>query len=137
MLVSNSSRLKRCSISSLVVPIVTKLIIQGWFFTEGAFNLIQSTKPQTLAYGLEDSPTGLAAWMMSFVTMGTTSEEIEQRFSRDELLTNITIYWVTETISSSVRRYALDARSAAPWQRSEIPAGVAHCPQDAPLPREW
>src|ERR1051326_2437681 len=137
MLVSNSSRLKRCSISSLVVPIVTKLIIQA------ASPVGESSSPYARVCGFVDwirlkAPSVKnQPWMMSFVTMGTTSEEIEQRFSRDELLTNITIYWVTETISSSVRRYALDARSAAPWQRSEIPAGVAHCPQDAPLPREW
>ena len=111
--------------------------IQGWFFTEGAFNMIQSTKPQSLAYGLNDSPAGLAAWIMSFVCIGTTGEEIEKRFSRDELLTNIMIYWVTQTIGSSVRRYYLDAHAGGSWQRSEVPAAVAYCPSDTPLPRAW
>lgn len=56
------------------------------------------------------------------------------------MLTNITIYWVTETISSTVRGYYVNAHAApAPnrGQRSEVPAAVAHCPWDAPLPREW
>src|SRR2546421_12246936 len=112
--------------------------IQRWFFTEGAFNMIQSTKPQSLTYGLNDSPAGLAAWIMSFVCIGTTGKEVEKRLSRAELLTNIMIYWVTQTIGSSVRRYYVDAHTAPhPWQRTAVPAAVAHCPQDAPLPREW
>ncbi|MCM2466700.1 epoxide hydrolase family protein [Methanoculleus oceani] len=112
--------------------------IQQWWMNEGAFNMVQSTKPQSLAYGLADSPAGLAAWIMSFMASGTTGEELETRFTRDELLTNITIYWVTRTIGSSVRRYYLDAHAASgPWQRTPVPAAVAHPPRDAPLPREW
>ncbi len=112
--------------------------IQGWWMSEGAFNMIQSTKPQSLAYGLADSPAGLAAWIMSFMASGTTGEELETRLSRDELLTNITIYWVTQTIGSSVRRYYLDAHAPPrPWKRTPVPAAVAHPPRDAPLPREW
>ena len=115
--------------------------IQGWFFTEGAFNMIQSTKPQSLAYGLNDSPAGLAAWIMSFVCIGTTGEESEKRFSRDELLTNIMIYWVTETINSSIRMYYENVRMSPPLkagQHIEVPAGVALFPKDLFLPpREW
>jgi len=114
--------------------------IQQWWMREGAFNMIQSTKPQSLAYGMNDSPAGLAAWIMSFICMGTTGEEIEKRISRDELLTNIMIYWVTETIGSSFRWY-YEGAHAAPSpnaeQRSKVPAAVAHHPQDEPLPREW
>ena len=48
------------------------------------------------------------------------------------------IYWVTQIIGSSVRRYYVDAHTSPhPWQRTAVPAAVAHCPQDAPLPREW
>ncbi len=112
--------------------------IGQWWINEGAFNMVQSTKPQSLAYGLADSPAGLAAWIMSFMASGTTGEELEKRLSRDELLTNITIYWVTQTIGSSVRRYYLDAHAPPhPWQRTPVPAAVAHPPRDAPLPREW
>ncbi len=111
---------------------------QQWWMNEGAFNMVQSTKPQSLAYGLADSPAGLAAWIMSFMASGTTGEEVEKRFSRDELLTNIMIYWVTQTIGSSVRRYFLDAHAPPhPWKRTPVPAAVAHPPRDAPLPREW
>lgn len=112
--------------------------IQGWWFREGAFNMIQATKPQSLAFAMNDSPVGMAAWLMSMICMGTTGEEIEKRFSRDELLTNIMIYWLTETIGSSFRIYYESANAAqGSGQRSEVPAGVAHCPYDAPLPREW
>ena len=107
---------------------------------EGAYAMIQMTKPQTLAYGLTDSPVGWAAWFMSFISIGTTGEEIEKRFSRDEMLTNIMIYWVTETISSSVRAYYEGAQAEAPMKpgdRVEVPTAVAHAPWDAPLPREW
>lgn len=114
--------------------------IQQWWFTEGAYNMIQSTKPQTLAYGLNDSPVGWAAWVMSFICIGTTGEEIEKRFSRDELITNIMIYWVTETIGSSTRSYYESAHAEPlmkPGERVEVPTAVAHPALDAPLPREW
>jgi pimeloyl-ACP methyl ester carboxylesterase len=105
--------------------------IQQWWMKEGAFNMIQSTKPQTLSYGLNDSPVGMAAWMMTLL------RGIE---NRDELLTNMMIYWVTQTISSSVRSYYENAHatpSPDAGQRPSVPAAVAHCPFDAPLPREW
>ncbi len=114
--------------------------IQGWWMKEGAYNMIQSTKPQSLAYGINDSPIGLAAWIMNFICIGTTGEEIEKRFSQDELLTNIMIYWLTETIGSSFRTYyetAHAAPSPKAGQRSDVPAAVAKSPSDAPLPREW
>jgi pimeloyl-ACP methyl ester carboxylesterase len=89
---------------------------------------------------MNDSPAGLAGWIMNFICMGTTGEEIEKRFGRDELLTNIMIYWLTETIGSSFRWY-YESAHAAPLEnagkRSDVPAAAAHCPWDAPLPREW
>jgi epoxide hydrolase len=114
--------------------------IQQWFFKEGAFNMIQSSKPQSLAYGTNDSPVGLAAWIMNFMCSGATGEEVEKRISRDEVLTNIMIYWVTETIGSSFRWYYEGAHAAPSpnaGQRSQVPAGVAHCQHYEPLPREW
>ncbi|MCC4769135.1 alpha/beta fold hydrolase [Methanosarcina sp. DH2] len=113
--------------------------IQKWWMEEGAFNMVQSTKPQSLAYGLNDSPVGLAAWILSFMN-ARASIDIEERFTRDELLTNIMIYWVTETINSSIRVY-YEMAHAMPspdrGKRSSVPAAVAHMPLDAPLPREW
>jgi epoxide hydrolase len=114
--------------------------IQGWWMREGAFNMIQSSKPQSLAYGMNDSPSGLAAWIMNFICSGTTGEELEQRISRDELLTNITLYWLTETAGSSFRWYYEGAHAAPSpnaGQRSTVPAGVAHYQPSEPLPREW
>jgi pimeloyl-ACP methyl ester carboxylesterase len=112
--------------------------IQQWWMKEGAFNMIQATKPQSLAYSMNDSPVGLAAWIMSFMTMGSSGEEIDNRFGRDELLTNIMIYWLTETIGSTFRTY-YETTHAAPsaGKRSNVPAAVAHCPWDGHLPREW
>jgi pimeloyl-ACP methyl ester carboxylesterase len=80
--------------------------ITKWQMTEGAYNMIQSTKPQTLAYGLNDSPVGLAAWIIErFQTWSDCHGDIESCFTKDELLTNVTIYWVTQTINSSFRHY--------------------------------
>ena len=114
--------------------------IGQWWMKEGAFNMIQSSKPQSLSYGMNDSPAALAAWIMGFICTGSTVEEIEKRFGRDELLTNITLYWVTETIGSSFRWYYEMAHAtprANADERPSVPAAVAHCPWDAPLPREW
>jgi pimeloyl-ACP methyl ester carboxylesterase len=119
--------------------------IREWWMKEGAFNMIQSTKPQTLAFSLNDSPIGWAAWVLSFVCQGTGGKEMEQRLGRDELLTNFMIYWVTETIPSSLRSYyeiahaqsSVPGAPGAPGGKAQVPASVAHCVADAPLPREW
>jgi pimeloyl-ACP methyl ester carboxylesterase len=80
--------------------------IQKSQMTEGAYAMIQSTKPQTLAYGLNDSPAGLAAWIIEkFKSWSDNDGNIENAFTKDELLTNITIYWATQTINSSFRIY--------------------------------
>jgi microsomal epoxide hydrolase len=121
-------------------------LCQQWWYTEGAYNMLQSTKPQTLAYSLNDSPVGLAAWIVEkFYAWSDSAGDIERRFTKDEMLTNIMIYWVTETIGSSVRMYLENARAiyaqapAAPSnQPSQVPAAVVSFPGDtAPLPREW
>ena len=67
---------------------------------------IQGTKPQTLAYGLRDSPVGLAAWIVEkFRTWSDCGGDVERRFSKDELLTNVMLYWVTGAIGSSFWPY--------------------------------
>lgn len=91
--------------------------LQQWSMREGGYYMIQSTKPQTLSYGLNDSPVGLAAWIAEKFHSWTDSNGfIERRVTNDELLTNIMIYWVTETIGSSVRTY-LD-NEPQNWSRS-------------------
>jgi epoxide hydrolase len=116
--------------------------VQRWFMEEGiGVNMIMATKPLTLAYGLIDSPVGLAAWLIGYGSSGQHGkEELETRFSRDELLTNIMIYWVTQTIYSAARAYYenMHVASGGNLGKSEtVPAAVAHCPYDPPLPREW
>jgi pimeloyl-ACP methyl ester carboxylesterase len=116
--------------------------VQQWWYSEGAYAMVQATKPQSLAYGLNDSPAALAAWMLSFGNAGASPEILEQAFGgRDELLTNIMIYWVSQTIATSMRMYKADAMAqwsgAAPLQKSDVPAGVAVFPREAQFPREW
>jgi pimeloyl-ACP methyl ester carboxylesterase len=112
---------------------------QAWRMREGAYALMQGTKPQTLAYGLHDSPVGLAAWIVEkFCSWSDCDGDVETRFTKDELLTNITIYWATGTINSSFHLYTegtadppLDAA-----QRSAVPTGIAVFPKDlVPAPR--
>lgn len=73
---------------------------------ETAYMQLQGTKPQTLGHALNDSPAGLASWIVEkFRTWSDCGGDIEKRFTKDQLLTNITLYWVTETINSSMRLY--------------------------------
>lgn len=116
--------------------------VQQWFMEEGiGVNMIMATKPQTLAYGLNDSPVGLASWIISYSSSGQKGkEEFKTRFNVDDLLTNITIYWVTETINSAMGAYYANAHVARGGNlgKSEtVPAAVGHCPYDPPMPREW
>jgi pimeloyl-ACP methyl ester carboxylesterase len=118
---------------------------QTWWQSEGAYAMIQGTKPQTLAYGLNDSPVGLAAWITEkFRTWSDCNGDVERRFSKDELLTNIMIYWATQTINSSIRGYYEgmhaqwdeSAQSEQRKQGSDVPVGLALFPKDHPPPRE-
>ena len=118
--------------------------IQQWWFREGAYAMVQMSKPQSLAFGLNDSPAGLAAWVLSFVDTGAEDHDVEAAFGgRDALLTNLTLYWVTQTAGSAARMYLEDARASwgpagmAKGGRSEVPAAVALFPREAPMPRAW
>jgi pimeloyl-ACP methyl ester carboxylesterase len=113
-----------------------------WQFAEGAYAMIQGSKPQTLAYGLQDSPVGLAAWIVEkYRSWSDCAGDVEKRFSKDELLTTITLYWVTETINAANRLYYDSAHDAMPPphpRKSEVAAAIARFPKDIlPAPREW
>lgn len=113
-----------------------------WFMDEGGYNHIQGTKPQTLSYGLNDSPAGLAAWIVEkYRTWSDCNGDIESRYTKDELLTIVTIYWVTNSIGSSVRMYKENQSSLWTMGRDEkvpAPAGMAMFPQEISRPpREW
>jgi pimeloyl-ACP methyl ester carboxylesterase len=109
---------------------------------ETGYQQIQGTKPQTLAYGLNDSPAGLAAWIVEkFRTWSDCAGNVERRFTKDQLLTNVMIYWITQSINSSTRLY-YESRHH-PWRpelnkRIETPTAAALFPGEIlKPPREW
>jgi pimeloyl-ACP methyl ester carboxylesterase len=113
---------------------------QQWNATEMAYAMEHSSKPQTLAFALNDSPAGLASWVLEkFRTWSDCDGDLDSVFSRDDLLTNLTIYWATQTIGSSIRLYYETAHSSsAGWGRVEVPTGMAMSGADMfPTPREW
>jgi pimeloyl-ACP methyl ester carboxylesterase len=116
--------------------------LRRWEREETGYQWIQGTKPQTLAYGLTDSPVGLAAWIVEkFRTWSDSGGDVERRFSKDVLLTNIMLYWITGAINSSFWPYY--ARRHSPWplpdnQRIEVPTAYASFPREIlHPPRAW
>lgn len=112
---------------------------QAWGFAEMAYAMEHSSKPQTLAYGLNDSPAGLAAWITEkFWRWSDNDGDLEGRFTKDELLADLTIYWATQTKGSSIRLYYETARDPGSWGRVEVPTAMMMSPKDIfPTPREW
>ena len=115
---------------------------EDWMAAEGGYSHIQGTKPQTLAYGLNDSPAGLAAWIVEkYRTWSDCDGDVEKKFTKDELLTTATIYWVTETINSSTRLYYETQNH--PWEMKpgegiQVPSAMAVFPKElSHPPREW
>ena len=116
----------------------------AWQRDEGGYNHLQRTKPQTLSYGLNDSPAGLAAWLVDRIrTWDPNDDAVERRrlYTEDEILTNITIFWATQSIGSSCRLYYETAQS--PWEfvqgeKIQVPCAVAIMEKDQThAPREW
>ncbi|MBV9566648.1 MAG: epoxide hydrolase [Hyphomicrobiales bacterium] len=112
--------------------------LREWWDGEGGYNHQQATKPQTLSYGLNDSPVGLAAWIIEkFQTWSDCGGELERVLTRDELLTNIMIYWVTQTIRSSTQLYYESRERPLRLSREnrvKPPVAVALFPREIPLP---
>jgi pimeloyl-ACP methyl ester carboxylesterase len=118
---------------------------EKWWDSEQGYKVIQSTRPQTLGYGLNDSPAGLAAWILEkWRSWGDTEGDLDRRFGRDFLLTNLMIYWATQTITPSIRDY-FDNRvfTDAPGQDDFVTVATAVAsfghyfePEGDP-PREW
>jgi epoxide hydrolase len=109
---------------------------------ETGYALEQMTKPQTLGVALNDSPAGLLAWIVEkFRTWSDCDGDPETVFTRDQLITNVMMYWVTETITSSVRLYWEHQHASpeeAPPQSVEVPTGVARFPEEiVRFPRSW
>jgi pimeloyl-ACP methyl ester carboxylesterase len=123
--------------------------IDSFPMTEGAYAMIQGTRPQTLADALNDSPVGLLAWIVEkFQRWSDCDGDVEKRFSKDELITNVMVYWMTETIGSSFLLYSDFTHASVgrwileklkQWSASgHVPAGFALFPKElSKPPREW
>ena len=116
---------------------------------EGAYAFVQGSQPQVVAIGLNDSPAGLATWIVEkFRRWSDCDGDVERRFTKDELLTNVMLYWATETITSSFLPYYDVAQAGAltwigqkvkEWKGTTmVPAAFAMFPKDLTSPpREW
>jgi pimeloyl-ACP methyl ester carboxylesterase len=115
--------------------------LADWARDEVAYQQIQGTRPQTLGYGLEDSPAGLCAWIVEKFRAWSGGHDALDTFSTDRLLDNVTLYWVTRTATSSTRLYwetRRAGRAALPQARIEVPTGIANYPDELTrMPRAW
>ena len=115
--------------------------LDGWRTREAAYSTLQATKPQTLAYALNDSPVGLLAWIVEkFHAWSDHGGDLWETFDRDDVLTNVTLYWLTGKALSAARTYHEARREEPPYEprgRIEAPTAFARFPAEpwAP-PRE-
>ena len=113
----------------------------AWAADEGAYAAMHRTKAQTAAFGLTDSPVGLAAWIVEKLRAWSDCDgDVERAFSKDEILTNVTLYWLTGTIGSSMRMYRANGAipAAQHARRVPVPSGFSLFPGDiARPPRAW
>jgi pimeloyl-ACP methyl ester carboxylesterase len=108
-----------------------------WVATDGAYGHLQKTTPQTAAVPLNDSPAGLAGWILEKFRGWADCEGDLTRLPIDELLLNVSIYWMTETIGSSMRLYLEGTKRPfrfAEGERIAVPCGIARFPLEAPFP---
>jgi pimeloyl-ACP methyl ester carboxylesterase len=116
-------------------------VVAGWSASEGAYAAIHRTKPQTAAFGLTDSPVGLAAWIVEKMRGWSDCDgDLESSYTKDEILTNVMIYWLTATIGSSMRMYRANAAipPAQLARRVEVPSGFSLFAGDIVRPpRAW
>ena len=118
--------------------ILSQKNVEDWYAREGAYSHQHRTKPLTLAYSLNDSPVGLCAWIVEkFYGWSDCNGDIESVFTKDELLSNVSLYWFTETIHSSIRLY--NENSKVPLHFSEkdfvnIPVAIARFHKEEPFP---
>jgi len=111
--------------------------VQRRFMEDGAYAAVQMSQPRALAASLNDSPAGLASWIVDrFHSWCDSPRHLEQSFTKDEMLTNITIYWVTRTIQSSIYGYLAEARQPSLGKEDYVhcPVGLALFPRDMAIP---
>lgn len=110
----------------------------AWLAKEGAYAAMHASKPQTLAYGLNDSPAGLCAWIIEkFNSWSENNGDVESIFTKDELLANVTLYWITQTIHSSMRIYHENSKKPMVFEKGvavNVPVGFAKFPKELPTP---
>lgn len=116
--------------------------MRAWKESGIGYQEIQGTKPHSLGYGLEDSPAGLAAWIVEkFRAWSDCGGDVERAFTKDQLLTNITAYWVSATATSSCRLYYETRRAglgAMPQAFIDVPTAIANYPAEVTRPpRSW
>jgi pimeloyl-ACP methyl ester carboxylesterase len=110
---------------------------------DAAYASVQGTHPQTLGIALDDSPAGLLAWIAQrFRDWSDCDGVLERSFSRDQLLTNVMLYWVTRSFTSSARLYWETMHSGVlrePLEHVDVPTGIARFPKEEILrfPRSW
>ena len=108
---------------------------------QSGYFALQSTRPQTIGYPLADSPAGQAAWIYEKFQAWTDNKgSPEDALTRDQMLDNITLYWLTDTAASSARIYAEHAGLAKSGNAGvvELPVGVSMFPRELfPAPRDW
>lgn len=119
-----------------------KEYLDSWNKKEAAYAMIQSTKPLSLAYGLNDSPIGLCAWIIEkFNAWSDNNGNIESSFTKDELLANVSLYWFTQTIYSSFKIYHETSLNPLIFKENDfvnVPVGFAKFPKEIPTPpREY
>jgi pimeloyl-ACP methyl ester carboxylesterase len=111
---------------------------EEWYNTEGAYSHQHRTKPLTLAYGLNDSPVGLCAWIVEkFYGWSDCNGNIETVFTKDELLSNVSLYWFTETIHSSIRLYNENSKAPLHFSKNDFintPVAIARFHKEDPFP---
>jgi pimeloyl-ACP methyl ester carboxylesterase len=111
---------------------------EEWYSREGGYSLEQNTKPLTLAYGLTDSPAGLCAWIVEkMFGWAQCNGYIGNVFTKDELLSNVTLYWVTETLHSSIRLYNENSKNPLIIGKNSfinIPTAIARFAYEEPFP---
>ena len=107
-----------------------------WVAESGGYGHIQRTRPLTLGYALADSPTGLAAWIYEKFVEWADPETLPRL---DDILLNVSIYWFTNTITSSMRLYLESPRTPLQLrERIETPTAILRCRLEAPFPpRSW
>lgn len=113
-------------------------IRDAWGDQEGAYGRVQATKPDVLGPGLNDSPVGLAAWILDkYRSWSDCDGNLERRFKRQDLATIVSLYWFTGSMPSAIRIYWEGRRRPlkfAEGERVTVPVAIAHFPKELPIP---